>query len=139
MKILIEKPPMLDMILQHGMNPVIDKTCFTYGDVLYNPGNLSVPADMMAHEETHRLQQGENPDGWWSRYLSDQWFRIDQECEAFAVQYVYFGQHVSHDRNVRARFLFRLSLMLASPTYGSVITSTAAQRMIQAVAGKVKL
>jgi hypothetical protein len=139
MKMSHDLPPMLDAIRANGMDPVVEKTCFTYGDVIYNPGKLNVPPDMFAHEETHSFQQGGNPAGWWSRYLTDQWFRIDQEVEAFAVQYVWYGQHVSHDRNARARFLFKLSALLAAPTYGSVIGSIAAQRMIQAAAGKVRL
>lgn len=178
MKMSYELPPMLDQIRAAGMNPVVEKTCFTYGDTLYNPGRLAVPEHYMRHEECHTVQQAprnlqahnddcsihstafrgieligcnctaaktnailtnEAADRWWARYLVDPYFRIDQEAEAFAVQYVFFKNYVNKDRNVAARFLFQLGGLLSSPTYGKIISGTAAQRMIQAAASKVRI
>lgn len=139
MKISYELPPMLDKIRAAGMNPVVEKTCFTYGDTLYNPGKLTVPEDYMRHEECHTVQQGADPDGWWMRYFKDPYFRIDQEAEAFAVQYLFFRKFVNHDRNIGARFLFRLADLLASPTYGSILRHQAAQRIIMQYAAKIRI
>lgn len=140
MKISYEKPPMLDMIIAAGMRPIVEKTCFTYGDTLYNPGKLpNLPPEYMRHEETHSVQQGKSPDGWWQRYLVDPYFRIDQEAEAFAVQYLFYKTYINRDRNAGARALFQLAGLLASPTYGSIIGHQAAQRMIQSYAGKVRV
>lgn len=89
-----------------------------------------MPEDLIAHESTHIRQQSTQPDAWWSRYLDDQFFRVEQEAEAYAAQYDYVCHHILKDRNARNKFLLRLASSLASPIYGSVIsTSTAMERI----------
>ena len=142
MKFSHDKPPMLDLILQRGMEPDLNRTCYTFGDVLYIPEKIQpeqLPPEFIAHEETHTKQQGNDPQKWWNRYLLDQYFRIEQEAEACAVQYLFFKHRVNHDRNAGARFLFQLAGQLAGPTYGRVVNQVAAQRMIQQYAGKLRI
>lgn len=139
MKILEERPPIWDQVISRwNINP--ESTVFTFGDTLYNPGKNPIPEHLMRHEETHSVQQGHTDEGaakWWVRYLDDPHFRIDQEAEAFAVQYLYFCNNVSHDRNQQARFLFEMAARLSSPTYGSVIGSTDATKMIKDYAKEI--
>ena len=60
MKVLHERPPefiMTGCMSQFRVN--VDKTCWTYGDTLFVPGGWHVPDNLMAHEETHSVQQAE--------------------------------------------------------------------------------
>lgn len=132
MKIVIGPPPVLDDILAHGMHPH-QNVVYTYADTLYNPSGTDIPDHVMHHEETHAEQQGHTEKGaekWWSRYLVDAYFRIDQEAEAYARQYDFVCQTVL-DRNQRNKVLIRLSQSLASPVYGHILTPSASFSMIK--------
>ena len=59
---------------------------FTYGDTIYNPYGGVIPPHLVVHEHTHTIQQGDNPDGWWKKYLTDDKFRCSQEVEAYQNQ-----------------------------------------------------
>ena len=129
MKILNEKPPIFEEIHAAGMAPT-DNAIYAYGDTIYNPGGREIPDHTIAHEETHCRQQGDNPDAWWGRYLDDQYFRIDQEAEAYAVQFKFICQKIK-DRNQRDKILHDMARVLSSPTYGSVIGAQAAYSLIK--------
>lgn len=133
MQIKIEKPPIYDAILQHGMRPH-HGVVYTYGDTLYNPSNAEIAQHIIEHEEVHSKQQGEDPDTWWGRYLVDQYFRINQEAEAYGHQYKFICGY-QKDRNKRVRILHDLSNHLSGPIYGDVIGYNAAMRMIKEEAG----
>ena len=70
---------------------------------------------------------------WWARYFQDQWFRIDQEARAFAHQYDWWCANAKggKDRNWRYRKLLDLGARLAAPTYGSVVDTAAATKLIK--------
>lgn len=127
-----EKPPIWDEAIAAGLRPNPERTVFTFGAKIYNPGSIEISDDLFAHECTHAEQQGYTEDGaraWWSRYMLDPYFRIEQEAEAYGEQYsilCYFHK----DRNARARLLHALSTILSSPTYGSVIDHATAKKMI---------
>jgi hypothetical protein len=58
MKILNERPPewiMKGCLDQFRVN--VDKTFWTYGDTIYNPGGIDIPDHIIAHEEQHGRQQ----------------------------------------------------------------------------------
>jgi len=129
MKIKNEKPPIYEDILQAGMAPT-DGAIYAYGNTIYNPSGKELPPDLIIHEETHCRQQGDNPDAWWGRYLDDQYFRINQECEAYAYQFKFICNHVK-DRNQRDKILHNMAQILSSPTYGSVIGAQTAYKMIK--------
>lgn len=99
---------------------------FTWGDTLFNPFAVPVMPDLMRHEETHMEQQldrggqEDGPKDWWRNYLQDENFRIDQEAEAYAMQYLFYCQG-QKDRNWREKYLHQISAMLAGPMYGKVI------------------
>jgi len=125
MKVIHEYPPIYEAILSAGMRPN-STTIYAYDGNIYAPEVESVPDDLIAHESTHIRQQSTQPDAWWSRYLDDPYFRIEQEAEAYAAQYDYVCQHMLKDRNARVRFLQRLAGSLSSPIYGSVISTAVA-------------
>ena len=138
MKIVQEKPPVYDMIINAGMKPTLS-TVYTYGDTIYVPrGSLNLEDHLIEHEQTHSVQQMlykdpsnlmEGPDAWWSRYVDDVYFRIDQEAEAYGHQFTFICKRVK-DRNMRNKILIDLGRFLASPIYGSVVTQDTARRMI---------
>ena len=132
MLIKFEKPPhnLYQRIREAGMPFNEEATIFTYGDTVYNPKRLPIPEHLQMHEQTHSKQQGSNPMNWWERYLFDPYFRIEQEAEAYGQQYRFICRNAK-DRNVRNRILMDLAVMLASPMYGSVVTTTPAMKMIK--------
>jgi len=134
MKILREKPPIYDNLIKAGLRFNPETTIFTYGDTIYNPTKVEeLPDNLIAHEETHSKQQLNTeggPDAWWERYIGDQYFRIDQEAEAYGRQYEFICRTMK-DRNRRCKVLWDLAFILASPTYGSVIDTSDARRMIE--------
>jgi hypothetical protein len=129
MKILREYPPIYEDIINYGMHPR-QGTIFTYGDTIYNPDGIEIPEYLMIHEEVHSKQQGADPDAWWGRYLIDEYFRIEQETEAYAKQYDFMCKKVK-DRNQRNRLLIDIAKIVSSPTYGNVITTSAAMIQIK--------
>ena len=88
MQIKHELPPIWNKVIEAGMKPQKESTIFTYGNIIYVPNkDLELPDHLIIHEETHCKQQGSTPDAWWERYITDPYFRIDQEIEAYANQY----------------------------------------------------
>jgi len=135
MKIINEPPPqkLLDAIRAAGMDPDLSKTFFTYGDIIYNPGGVEIQPSVLEHEEVHCDQQKSyqgGVDGWWGRYLVDPLFRVQQEAEAYGMQYRFLCAH-HKDRNRRVRILMELAAMLAGPMYGRTINRQAAGDLIK--------
>ena len=111
-------------------------TVWTYGDTLYNPGGIFVTEDLLAHEQTHQAQQERiegGKDAWWRQYLADPEFRLEQELQAYGMQYAYYCTQ-RKDRNQRFRFLYRLASTLAGPLYQVAISRSDAQAAIKEVA-----
>lgn len=130
MKIVTAFPPNYDKIKERF--PIGDRTdvVFTYGDTLYNPSNVALPADLQIHEQTHMAQQV-NPEEWWERYMADSVFLLSQEVEAYRNQYRFFRSQVK-DRNRVAGFLHRLASALSSSMYGRPCTLQEALKLIAA-------
>lgn len=134
-KIICEKPPVYDRIREAGMNFNPSTTIFTYGNAIYNPANIDVSPDLFAHEHTHIRQQAATnggPDGWWDRYLQDPLFRVQEEAEAYGVQYRYLCGK-KNGRQAQIRLLALLAGILSGPTYGHAVSFKDAVRMIDSV------
>lgn len=134
MLISFEKPPMWDKVQE--MFDIGGGTLFSYGDVVYNPGKVYIPEDLIVHEQTHLEQQELNRESakvWWERYLSDAEFRVQQEVEAYGEQFKFLCRTMKHgkDRNQQARWLNILAAQLAGPLYGKMISRQDALRRIR--------
>lgn len=130
--IVVGKPPVWDEAHKH-FKLDDERTVYTYGDKLYNPGGGLIPDDLDAHEATHADQQIEyagGPEAWWKRYFEDAAFRQDQEIEAYANQYKFFCAY-RKDRNDRSRFLDRLARDMASPMYNAGLSHIEAMQKIR--------
>lgn len=161
MKILNERPPewiMTGCLDQFRVK--VDNTFWTYGDTIYNPGGISIPEDIIAHEEQHGRQQEAyvggcvdaycieeqhslhkdtlGKDGWWREYLTNPRFRLEQESEAYGEQYRFFCEN-RKDRNQRYRFLVLISRQLSGPLYQLSISAQQARAIILVLSGERKL
>lgn len=108
---------------------------YTFGNVIYNPDGVHIPAPLIAHEEVHADRQlyyiGGGVEAWWQRYLADDSFRLNEELPAHQAEYRAICQETK-DRNQRARALQAIAGRLASSLYGNVIQLRDAQRLVRA-------
>lgn len=137
MKIVKDYPPNIEAI--RAKFTLHEYVVFTYGDTLYNPGGWKIADDLMVHEETHVVQQGDDPAGWWNKYLNDEKFRLEQEIEAYRNQYLYFRENrcIKPNGKIRAsrlgEFVSRIASDLSSEIYGNIINYQEARERIQNV------
>lgn len=104
---------------------------FTYGNTIYNPSKITIPPDLIAHEEIHAIQQVSNgltPELWWASYIEDPKFRYEQELEAYQAQYDFAVAHYGRDQ--RRKLLDHISKALAGPMYGSLVSPAQAKAAI---------
>lgn len=129
-------PPCYDAVC--GMlGARISNVYFTYGTTIYNPDNLPVPEDIIAHESVHMEQQGFTEEGaalWWGKFLRDPAFRIDQEAEAYGAQYRFICKGMK-DRNKPFRVLASLANSLSGPLYQNSVSHGDAMILIKQKSG----
>lgn len=104
---------------------------FTYGDRIYVPSGQRPGPIVLSHERVHSRQQADagGPAAWWERYLRDRMFRLEQEVEAYRVEYSFACELIAnHGR--RKRILRVLSGHLAGPLYGRIISAKDAAAVI---------
>ncbi|MGH6792637.1 MAG: hypothetical protein ACRECF_07855 [Methyloceanibacter sp.] len=143
MKVIVADPPLIEEIdaaFRVKGKPVL----FAWGDRIYNPGNVSIPPQLMKHEGVHGARQlayaralpslptDEAIKLWWRRYISDRSFRLDEEIVAHAAEYWYIA--VTGNRIARRLALARISSRLAGPLYGRLISKDKAKRLISVIA-----
>lgn len=124
-----EYPPNLAQI-EAAFGPIGPTVIFTYAPDIYVPNGGSLSKPLVAHEEVHLRQQGDDPDPWWDRYLADPEFRFREELEAHRAEWE-TARPLIRDRNRRALFLNAIARRLASPLYGSLVTFREARHAIE--------
>lgn len=129
MKILKENPPNYEEICKVFDVVESKSIVFTYGDTIYNPSGGEVSNNLYAHEKVHMKQQGDDPAGWWNKYLVDKKFRLTQEVEAYRKQWKYFVNH-NHHIEAQKQLLNKIANDLASPIYGNIIDLKGAIKLI---------
>lgn len=135
MKVVNDWPPNIEIIRKTLPNAPLANAVFAYGNILYNPGRNFISEDLMVHEETHETQQFEfgGPEKWWDKYLYDRSFRLSQEVEAYANQYVYIRGIYS--RQVARKFLVKIAKDLSGPLYDHIVGFDLAKEAIFYAAG----
>src|SRR5258708_8978196 len=112
MKIVVEKPPLWDEIAA-AFPAVEQRSClFAFGGTIYNPGNIPVPPELMAHELVHGARQKDDIRGWWRRYIDDPVFRLKEEVQAHKAEVARAALGVK-DRNRRVKSVWQAA---APPT-----------------------
>jgi len=129
MKIITTFPPNIEEI-REKFGELPHTAVFTYGDTIYNPSSGFIDTYLLTHEETHQVQQGDNPREWWRKYLADNKFRLDQEVSAYKNQYHHFCRN-KKDPFKADKFLEIISSHLASSMYGNIITQDEAKNLIK--------
>lgn len=100
---------------------------FEKGNVVFTYGNMchtstgSIPLWLIPHEEQHTVQQREDPQAWWDRYFVDPQFRLEQEMEAYRVQYQWIEKNIP-GRQQKFTYLKKFAQDLSGPMYGSIIS-----------------
>lgn len=131
MRILVEYPPLYETITRAFPAAKGAGVIFAWGDIIYNPSDILVSRELIAHEEIHSAQQAnyETIMLWWHLYLETATFRYAQELPAHQAEYrAYCNRHPNSRK--RAEYLNEVSAKLASPLYGSLMTVDAARRAI---------
>jgi len=96
MKIIKDKPPNYELIKLTLSPP--EHAIYCYGNKIYNPSGKELTPDLEYHESIHSKQQGNNPDLWYNKYLTDKDFRLEQELEAYGEQYLFIKEHISNNK-----------------------------------------
>lgn len=122
-------PPNIDLIRLSDLKPN-ETILFCYGDTIYNPNNIKILPDVEYHEAVHIKQQGENKDLWWSRYLTEKQFRLEQEIEAYGEQYKFNKKFIKNNKLLKWR-LEKMAQALSSETYGNLLNYFQAESKIR--------
>jgi len=120
MKIIKEYPPNMGDIRRTFIAVDNHKPIFAYGNIIYNPHDVKITPDLEAHEQVHCDQQGDYPDVWWFRYLSDRDFRFEQELEAYGTQYAFVKKHINNSKLLDWG-LDKMAEALSGELYGNLI------------------
>lgn len=131
MKVVNEYPPNYEAICEAipGVKEG-ESIIFTYGDTVYAPNTPKELSDhLWQHEATHVNQQKQmGVEEWWAKYLVDPAFRLEQELQAYRVQY----NVVKRKRNwqLTEHVLNQISRDLAGDMYGNILTKAEARKLI---------
>ena len=127
MKVVNEYPPNIEEIKK--VFPLDDDgIIFAYGNTIYAPKVDNILDHFIKHEEVHQKQQGENVEEWWEQYLADPQFRLQQEIEAYRVQYAYIKPLI---RTLKQAWLHKFAKDLSGKMYGKLITFQKAKEIIK--------
>lgn len=132
MKISTQYPPNYKEIV--AAFPVVERqriAIFGYGDTLFNPFEITLSQDLIIHESEHARQQAHNATVaklWWTRYISDSQFRLEQEIEAYGAQLEFLGKDAN--RANRKKYLRIVGDMLGGPVYGNMIKPKEARELL---------
>ena len=115
MEVVIDYPPIYDEI--KSAFPLVGRgVIFAWGSKIYNPSNVNIPAQLIAHERTHGRRQGNDVSGWWRRYLDEKEFRLVEEIAAHITELEYL-LGPNPNRQMKRQNLRSISKRLAFPLY----------------------
>ena len=129
MEIVIDYPPMYDEI--KSMFPMVGRgVIFAWGNKIYNPSNVSIPVQLIAHERVHGARQGSDVSGWWRRYLDEKEFRLTEEIAAHIVEMnILLGPNPN--RQMRRQIIRGTAKRLSSPLYRYGISKAKAHVLLK--------
>ena len=102
---------------------------FCYGNRIYNPLGVSIPIQLIKHEEVHRDQQSTDIEGWWDKYVESVEFRHDMELPAHRREWdEYCKRHGS--TKARQEYLTLVAQRFSSDLYGEMRSFAEARKEI---------
>ena len=122
-KVIKSFPPNYSQIVETLGDVSKSLPVFAYGEYIYNPFDREITKDVEEHEAVHLAQQAKftSPDIWYSSYLTDKGFRLQQEIEAYGWQYA-FGKERVKNNKLRDAFLDSLAVELSGEAYGKLLS-----------------
>lgn len=129
MKYSNEPPPNYETLRQLFPVNFYESAVFTYGDTCHCHNGF-LPDFVVPHEEVHvRQQTAMGAKEWWAKFIADPEFRLEQELEAYRVQYKWVLKHIK-GRQQQFEFLRKFATDL-SVRYGLTIGFNAALQQIR--------
>ncbi len=125
MEIVIDYPPIYDEIKSAFPMASRRGIIFAWGTKIYNPSNVSIPAQLIAHERTHGRRQGNNVEGWWREYIYQKEFRLVEELAAHITEMEYL-LGPNPNRQMKRQNLRSISKRFSNPLYRFGISKTQA-------------
>jgi len=130
MNIIKEYPPNYAILKKKFSLKENDVIVFTYGSTIYNPSGRELDDHIIIHEQVHERQQTEiGIEEWWDKFVKDPQFRLDQELEAYAVQYAY-AKPLLNSKGKKI-FLNSIASFLSGSMYGNILTHQEAESKIR--------
>lgn len=129
--IVLDHPPIYDEI--SSVFRIYDRrdVVFAWGDRIYNPYDVHIPTEILAHEAVHGGRQGTREQDirdWWKRYMEEVHFRLAEEVHAHRAEYLWLMNHAPRGR--RRSALKLVAGKLASPLYGQMLKPAEAKKLI---------
>ena len=129
MEIVIDYPPIYEEIM--SVFPMASRSViFAWGNKIYNPCNVHIPPQLIAHEHAHGRRQGNDVGGWWRRYLDEKEFRLTEEVAAHIIEMMYLAGP-NPNRQIRRQVLRSTAKRLSNPLYRYGISKTQAQVLLK--------
>ena len=129
MEIVSDFPPIYDEIT--SMFTIAKRgVIFAWGDKIYNPDNVYIPPQLIAHERVHGRRQGSDIHGWWRRYLDEKEFRLNEEILAHIAEMKYL-LGPNPNRQMRRQNLRLIAKRLSNPLYRYHISRAQAQVLLK--------
>lgn len=131
--IIVERPPVYERCVKaFGADAIVGQPIlWSWGARIYNPMDVDIPPELLAHEAAHGAQQGLEEaeiERWWDKYLSDLKFRLEEEVLGHRAEWFnYVRRRPGKDCS---QVLNRIAERLASPLYGSMLSVARARRII---------
>lgn len=105
----------------------------TYFPLIHCKFKLNEYPEKIMHEAVHiRQQEKMTPQTWWTLFLQDPSFRLEQEVEAYRAEAA-FIKKVVKDRNAQAVFYNEIAKNLSGPIYGNMVNFSEALKLIKKV------
>lgn len=128
-KIVISRPPNYDRIA--AAFKLVPGVVFAYAPNIYNPGSVTIMSYIVDHEIVHIERQGDDPGGWWERYIADPAFRLEEELLAHVAEIKSYERTHTDNRNAVGYWLMICAQRISSNVYGRMISYMGALEALQ--------
>jgi hypothetical protein len=133
MRIVVAKPPLFSDIC--AVFPLAaGDVVFAWGPTIYNPRNVTINPEILAHEQAHGRRQGSTDgsiEAWWREYLASPTFRLTEELIGHQAE-LQALKDAARDRNRHAWAALHVASKLSAPLYGLGITRPEAMKLLMA-------